>query len=234
MNFFRTWIIPSGLALLSVGLQLLSSTPFADNIMGAFFKPESIGKAKGIINIICYIFFVAPISIQAVSRGIKANKAVILFQNCWKQERDILFHLLTKKNYIDCSKDDISIRIFKKKRKKLVLQKQFENPDQQIKDRLAFSIDKNQGLCVQAYEKGCSLLETGDASRKEYNLNKQQSTLVGDLKFVAAVPIFTPEGEKSKFVICFDSFQEIANSGDAQGILKECETVAYDIASLIR
>ena len=78
------------------------------------------------------------------------------------------------------------------------------------------------------------MLEIEDASKEEYNLTERQKVLAGNLKFVVAVPFHPDRDGKIKYVICFDSFQKIAKAGCEQGILKQCESIAYTVGSLIQ
>ena len=103
-----------------------------------------------------------------------------------------------------------------------------------IKGSLSFSICQNEGLCVQAYHSKRSMLEIEDASKAEYNLTERQKALAGNLKFIVAVPDIQDATNKIKYVICFDSFQKIAKSGNEQEILKQCEMIAYNIVDTIQ
>ena len=141
---------------------------------------------------------------------------------------------MSDKNYINGSSTELNVRVFRRRRNHLVIEDNNAYCTKKITGRLSFSLSNDEGICVKAYKSKRSTLEIEDASKGEYHLSERQKILAGDLKFVVAVPLHPDRGEKIKYVICFDSFQKIAKSGCEQGILKQSESIAYLIGSLLK
>ena len=230
------YCIPIVAFFCSVGLQIVSSTPFFDGLIAKIVIEERIPQVKSIIEVINFLVFIIPIGIQSVVRAKKAKLYEDVLVRLGQEKRKNTAMILSSSGSLQCDQDisdDINIRFFKKRWNRLVLEEKPGFYNKEINGALSFSIKKNEGLCVKAYNEGHSMLEIEDASRKEYNLTTRQKALAGQLRFIVAVPII-PEGSNSVTrVICFDSFQKIAKNGCEQSIIITCERLAYMIDSII-
>ena len=182
-----------------------------------------------------YLILVAPLTFQSVIRGKKASLYDITIMKFMNQKREHITTLLKDKKLVKktTTAENINIRIFKKKFNRLVLENKEEFNSNMIKGDLSFSISKNEGLCVRAYSSRETLLEIEDAAKPEYNLTERQEALAGGLKFIAAVPVLKDRKDEIDYVICFDSFQQIAQNGNEEEIKKQCIKIAYDIVNVI-
>lgn len=226
-------LVPIIAILFSTILYIVSSTSFFDFFLAEIVVKEKIPLIKNIINILNFLVLVIPLGIQSVEKASQAARCEEVIANFGQSQRELISHILKEQGFIDGTSDDINIRIFTKRFNQLVLEEKMKLCAREIKGELSFSIKKREGLCVQAFLAGHSMLELKDGSRKNYNLNERQRALAGGLKFIVAVPIYSKSKQAIKRVICFDSFQEIAKNGCGESILKTCESVAYHINSIL-
>ncbi len=230
------YVIPIVAFLLSALLQLASSTTFFDGFIKTFIVEGKVTHVKSIIDIVSYFVFAIPIGIQAIVRTKKAGQCREILIKYKQKERESLNSKLISQGLLvggQNAEDCINVRVFKRRFNRLVLDEQPGFYNKEINGKLSFSIKRNEGLCVQAYKKGQTMMEKEDGSKSLYNLTIRQKALAGELQFIVAVPI-VPDGNKTvSRVICFDSFQRIAKNGCEERILKICEPYAYMIDSMI-
>ncbi len=230
----KVYAVPLLLVLLGIILQILSETQLLDSFLSELVIEEKVATVKTAVNILGYIVFVAPLGWQSVTRGRKASACDNTIARYINEQRELVFTILSEHKYVEGSSEDLNIRVFRKRWNRLILENEDKFYTRRIEGKLSFAISKNEGLCVKAFKEKRSMLEIEDASKKEYNLTERQKVLAGDLKFVVAVPFHPDRDGKIKYVICFDSFQKIAKAGCEQGILKQCESIAYTVGSLIQ
>ena len=232
-RIIKWYLLPITAVLLSILLRFISATQFFDNLLMSTFKEDKIPSIMAIIDVINHLVVVAPLGIQSIIRARNADKHKDVVFNYGQEQRDLLFHMLSECNYITGTCEEINIRIFRKHFNRLVLDENMKLCSREIKGKLSFSINRDEGLCTQAFKEGHSMLEIEDGSREQYNLTERQKALAGQLKFIVAVPIHPESEGKIKTVICFDSFSIITHAGCEEGILKICETIAYRISSVV-
>lgn len=231
-----SFIIPILAVICSIALNVLSSTSIFDSFISSIIVKDKIALVKSIIEVINYLVMVLPISIQSI---VRANNARLYKETLCKlgqEKRKNIAMLLSNEGLlqdnIDYS-DSINIRLFRKRGNRLILEDKPGFYNKEIDGKLSFSIKKNEGLCVKAYREGHSMLENENASKREYNLTDRQKALAGQLQFIVAVPIIPDGSNTVTRVVCFDSFQKISKNGCEEGILKNCESFAYIIDSVI-
>ena len=209
-------VIPIIAILFSVLLHLASSTTFFDGYIKPIIVEDKITRVKSFIDVISYLVFVIPIGIQSVVRGKKARQCREILIKYKQREREALNSKLVSEGLLvedQNAGDCINVRVFKRRFNRLVLEEQPGFYYKQINGKLSFSINRNEGLCVQAYKKEQSMLEKEDGSKSLYNLTLRQKALAGELQFIVAVPIVPDGSRTASRVICFDSFQRIAKNG---------------------
>lgn len=232
----KEYIIPIIAFVFSLCLQIISSAPVFDDYMKEIVVEGKLLLVKFLIQIISYLAFAVPIGVNSIVQARTVIRQKEVLKQFGKHEREYISgRLIGEKllNEEEISNGCINIRVFKKRFNRLVLEEHAGFYDNEINGELSFSIKKNEGLCVQAYKSGHSMLENEDAARDDYHLTIRQKALAGGLQFIVAVPIIREGSNVVSRVICFDSFYRIARNGCEERILKMCEPYAYMIDSII-
>ena len=229
------YFVPLAALVSSIAIWIFTSTDMFDSILAEVVRPDKIPGIKETLNIFDFCVLVIPLGVQSIMHANGATRCKEVIATFAHSQRRMTAHALKENGYVnDIGADiELNIRIFRKRFNRLVLEDKMEFCANETQHKLSFSIKKQEGLCTKAYAQSHSMLESEDGSRKDYNLTNRQKALAGDLKFIVAVPIVTESGKPSKRVICFDSSQKLAKRGCEQGILKSCESIAYQLNSVI-
>lgn len=226
MTKMRAYVLPIIGLVVSIFLKIVTSFSFFYELIG---NPKNIENVKKTIDMIDFLVLVLPLGFQSVLRAKSAIRCEEFISYLGQNTRDLAEYALKEKGYIEGTSDDINIRVFRKRFSRLVLEDRKNFFSRGIRGKLSFSIKKKEGLCAQAFSSRHSMLEVEDGSKDVYNLNDRQMALVGQLKFIVAIPIVCDSKNTIRRVICFDSFQQIAKNGCEEGILKICENLAYNL-----
>lgn len=111
------------------------------------------------------------------------------------------------------SEDDINIRVFTKRRNRLVFHDLKGCYSHEIDGGLAFSLDNDEGLVAEAYKTKKACCEMQNGADEKYNLTERNKAKVKDLKFIVAIPIFG-EKEEIKCIVCFDSIKQVCTKAE--------------------
>ena len=178
------------------------------------------------------IFSLIPLAILSARNGLKANNLKDLQITVFEKERATLVAVLQNNGLIPrgIEKNDISVRVFEKKKGKLVFSDIAGCSPNNIRGKNQFDIKSDEGVVTRAYKerKACYEIQNGGADK--HHLSDYNQSKFGNLKFIVAIPIIDTSNKDIKYIVCFDSTKQVCkNEDNIASIIALLKVPAYEI-----
>lgn len=236
MSFKKAWGYISTyfwLAFPVISKWFLDSTIYSDLVKYLLGEEVYLLKVQllSTIDMVVFIATLIPIAVVSARRSISHLKLRTCQRAFSEYIRESFVRVAIARGLIleSTTKDDINIRIFRKKGHYLIFRDREGCFSSGIHGSVKFDTNSNEGLVSKAFLSGKTMAELEDASKKEYNLSDNNETRVGQLKFIVAVPIIEDSG-KIRYIIAFDSMKTICTDKSKKKMIIEMAKVpAYDV-----
>lgn len=191
-------------------------------------------NTQAIIAIAVDVIGFIPLCIVACRRSFIAIKTAEVRTRCFEYIRKNMALMLSncRGTEKEVQAADLSIRVFRRKGHKL----SFNDIDgcyaNNIRKKIKFDIEKDEGLVSKAYKTKLPQYEINNVTDERYHLSPENRSVVNDLKFIVAVPILKKNSVVA--VISVDSTRKICKTDqDIQSIITYSQVLAYDLFDLI-
>lgn len=242
-NIKRIWEYVSPVVWLAVGAAAnwFTSSSLWEPTYSAFSTWVGIAdetsqsqNIQALVVIAVDVIGFVPLCIVACKRSFMSARAEAVRTRCFEYIRKNMALMLSDcrgtENNVQAT--DLSIRVFRKKGHKL----SFTDIDgcyaNNIRKKIEFDIDKDEGLVSKAYKNKRPQYEISNVTDERYHLSPENQSVVNDLKFIVAIPILKKNAVVA--VITVDSTRKICKTEqDIERILRDSQVLAYDLFDLI-